>query len=257
MLRGVADKDAFGRDLEEDPLASMGWADEGTSAQTKTVEVDHAAPPAPHTRTRTIRIGRPRMFRALFSTLVVLAFLGSVAAIAVPRIVDAVGSLEDQLEDGPRVPSGSGGSDEPPPSGLQKTSLVLRGNLAPALRKLEQRSGRGRVRLLRIAPDRIDAQVITADNRLRNLQHRWTGETQMLSDTSAPGSSALPTFGFSDINASAPRRVATRALEGKSSRELSYLVLNDAAGLRWAAFLSSGTGFTARADGRGVKRIGT
>ena len=50
---------------------------------------------------------------------------------------------------------------------------------------------------------------------------------------------------------------AERAVRGKSSRDMSYLVLLDAAGLHWSAFLSSGTGFTANADGRAIRRLGS
>ena len=113
------------------------------------------------------------------------------------------------------------------------------------------------MRLLRIAPDRIDAQVVTAEQRVRNLQHRYTGETQVLSETSAPGIAAAPSFAWSQVNPSAPRRITQRAVRGGSSRELSYLVLLNTGELRWSAFLSSGVGFTADAAGRDVRRIGS
>jgi hypothetical protein len=258
----VAEKDAFGRDVGEDPLAAMGWDDAGVATQSAPRESPQESPR--HERATGLAPGampgaprRAGVLRALISLVVVLVLLGTLAVIAVPRVVDAVKSLTDELEDPPSLPRGEDEPDATPPAGLQKGSLVLRGNLAPALRRLEQRSDGGRVRLLRIAPDRIDAQVVTPDRRLRNLQHRFTGETVVLSDTSAPGAGVLTTFRWNDIDASAPRRLAERAVRGRSSRELSYLVLLDAGGLRWSAFLASGSGFTAGPDGRGARRIGS
>ena len=256
----VAEKDAFGRAHGEDPLAAMGWDDPGTAVETGPVTT--AAPPT-HERALDLAPGavpgaprRPRILRAVVVTLVAVAFLGGIAALAVPRIVDAVQSIDDELGDQPFLPQGDDAPDATPPAGLQRESLVLGGNLVPALRRLQARSGASRVRLLRIAPDRIDAQVVTAERRMRMVQHRYTGETQVLSDTSSPGVASQATFSWSQIDASAPRRIVRRAVRGKSSRELSYLVLLDAGGLRWSAFLSSGAGFTAGADGRGVRRIG-
>lgn len=247
MLPGVADKDAFGRDVGEDPIAAMGWEDSGIAAP-PTALAPGSIPETPR------RIG---VLRALISVVVLVVVLGTVAVIGVPRAVDAVQSLGDELEDPPVVPRGADEPDVTPPAGLQRESLVLRGNLAPALRRLEQRSDGGRVRLLRIAPDRIDAQVITPEQRLRTIQHRHTGETQVLSDRSAPGIATLATFTWKDVDPSAPRRIAERAVRGTSSRELSHLILLDTGGLRWSAFLAGGTGFTAGADGRGVRRIGS
>lgn len=247
----MAEKDAFGRDVGEDPLGAMGWEDTGIAAPPTALAPESAPGAAPGTPRRA------GVLRALISVVVVVAALGGVAVIAVPRVVDAVQSLEDELEDQPVVPRGADEPDATPPAGLQRGSLVLRGNLAPALRRLEQRSDGGRVRLLRIAADRIDAQVITPEQRLRNLQHRFTGETQVLSDTSAPGIGTAATFAWDDVDPSAPRRIVERAVRGKSSRELSYLVLLDTGRLRWSAFLDSGTGFTAGPDGRGVRPIGS
>ena len=256
----MAEKDAFGRDQGEDPLAAMGWDDSAVVSEPGAVAT---APPPAHERAVGVAPGAlpgaprgPRLARALVAVVTVFAFLALVGAILVPRIVDAVQSLGDELEDRPFVPKGADEPDATPPAGLQRGSLLRRENLVPALRRLEERSGGGRVRLLRIASDRIDAQVITAKARLRNIQHRFTGETEVLSDTSSPGMSTRATFAWSEVNALAPRRITQRTTRGTSSRELSYLVLLDAGELRWSAFLADGTGFTATADGRGVRRIG-
>lgn len=202
---------------------------------------------------------RPRLWPALGAALAVVALLAAIGAFAAPRAIDLVQSLSDEEQDASFLPSGRGGGpDTPPPAGLQRGSLVRRGNLVPALRRLEQRSGGGRVRMLRIAPDRIDAQVVTAERRLRTLRHRHTGETVVLSDTSVAASSAGATFAWDEIDASAPRRIIQRAVRGGSSRDLSSVVLHDAgarAGLQWSAFLAGGVGFTADAEGRRVRRI--
>lgn len=223
----MTEEDAFGRDLDEDAAAAFG-------AQPR----------------------RSPLPRAVVAVVTVLAFLAIVAAILVPRVVDAVQSIGDDVKDKPFVPKGAEEPDATPPVGLQRRSLLRRERLVPALHRLEARSGGGRVRLLRIASDRIDAQVITAKGRLRNIQHRFTGSTAVLSDTSSPGLSTRATFAWSEVDANAPRRITERTTRGTSSRELSYLVLLHTGDLRWSAFLADGTGFTAGADGSGVRRIG-
>ena len=232
--------------MGEDPLASMGYVPAAPEARD-----------APRRRRRRGPRRGPGRARTLVSLAVLVGFLGVTGAVVVPFVVDAVQSIDDQLDDPSFLPKGEDEPDRTPPVGLQRESLVLRGNLVPALRRLEARSGDGRVRLLRIAPDRIDAQVITAEGRMRNIQHRFTGETQVLSDTALPGAATRGTFAWSAVEPSAPRRIVERALRGKSKRELEYLVLLDAAGLRWSAHLSGGDAFTARPDGRGVRRIGS
>ena len=186
--------------------------------------------------------------------LVAIAVVAILATVTVPRIVDAAWRLKDQKQ--AYVPKGTPEPDATPPAGLERGSLLRRENLAPGLRELEAHSGGGRVKVLRIASDRVDAQVITAKRRLRTIRHRFTGETLVLSDTSSPGLSPRATFAWSEVDASAPRRIIRRAARGTSPRELSYLVLADAGQLRWSAFLASGAGFSARADGRGVRPSG-
>ena len=92
---------------------------------------------------------------------------------------------------------------------------------------------------------------------MRSFQRRFSGELQMLSDTSAPGLQRAPAVRWSQVNASAPRRIARRMLAGgRSSRELDYLVLLNAAGVRWSSFRTDGVHFTASPDGRTVSRVG-
>jgi hypothetical protein len=185
---------------------------------------------------------------------VVLAVVAIVAAITASVIVDTARSQKEQ--DKPFVPKGRDEPDATPPVGLQRGSLLVRENLAPALRRLEARSGRGRVRALRIASDRVDAQVVTARGRLRTIRHRFTGETAVLSDTASPVHSTRATFAWSEVDTHAPRRIAQRVLRDRPARELSYLVLLDSRALRWSAFLTSGADFSATADGRDVRRTG-
>jgi hypothetical protein len=306
MLRAVTDRDPFGRDREEDPLAAMGWTGEATSAgatprETDTASLGEVAPPEPsaprlghlptattagagapphatptqmpataarrpaHHRPATTRAyGRPSGGRRAARGLVVLAVLaagiGAVALYAVPGIRDAVDEISRQIDEAGDLAApggdaaGGGSSEARPPTGLGRRSLLLRGNLAPALRRMRARAG-GRLLMLRVAPDRIDAQVVTQDGRLRSAQARHDGQVAIISDVEAQGARGAGTYSWSQVNASAPRRIVRAMQRGRPTREVGYLVLMNAGGLRWSAFRQDGTGFTARADGRGVTRI--
>jgi hypothetical protein len=113
----------------------------------------------------------------------------------------------------------TGGSATPP----KPASLLRAGGLAAALQRLH---GRGRLRLLRVAPDRVDAQLVTSSGALRNVQVTNRGA---LRDFGAVGSgvAGLPTIPFAQVDTRAPARMvrAAAARSGRSPSRVDYLVL--------------------------------
>ena len=289
----MAEPDAFGRNKGEDPLAAMGWSDVPTAPpeaapEAMSTDVSSTAtagdafgvmPEEAERRRRTVAAapaqvtppGSPRTFR--IGWLPKLLFFGAVltiiAAIAIP-VVMAVDEAFDRADDATSLPDRPGGvAGEPteeadpeqprvveesgPPRGLQPRSMLLRGNLSPAMRNLRDRMG-GRLRYVRIEAERIDVQV-TDGRGLTSAQARYDREPEVFApvDVDAAGD----TFAWSQLDASAPRRFVRTATRraGRPAGAFDYAVLMDAAGLKWQVFLRDGTHFVASPDGRRVERI--
>ena len=260
--------DAFGREKGEDPLAEMGWSAAGTPTAPQTAADDVAPPelpdravarrtPAPPARGRANRPG------CLFA-LVVLAMIGGLGAAVVPPILDAVDTVEEEIDDvmpsAPDVgddPAGGGSSEEQdaePPAGLEPRSMLRRGNLAPALRRLERITGSSRVRLIRIDAEKVIVQTAASGGRTRLAQATWQSDAAVLS--TSPGGGGT-TFSWSQVDPSAPSRIARGATRGRRASDFDYLVLLDAAGLRWSAFLENDAGtYQAEPDGSDLRKIG-
>ena len=293
----MEERDPFGREKDDDPLADMGWSgSEAAPPEAGTPDVaeperpdlaaerqvsheqlpgmEPAAPPpdvpsptAPVPETPAPpRTPPPRSdYRADYRQplppqtrrtigcaplgclipVLVIGFIGAVFATVIPRIID---EAEDIV---PTVPSDPGGRDAP--QGLERRSMLLRANFGPALRRLERETGSGRVRLLRVAADRVDVQVAVSGGRTRLAQATFDGETRVI--TTTPGG-AGKTYPWSRVDPAAPQRIVRSTTEGRRSSEFDYAVLLDAVGLRWSAFLKNGGQFQAPPDGRDVTRLG-
>lgn len=270
----MAEPDAFGREKGEDPLAEMGWS-ESPAAPAEVERADAAAPGAlgeattgpgaigeavpgrPSSRRRR----RPSVRRgSALGCLPTLLFFGAViaviAAIGVPIVSEVSDSLDDI--DTPRIegPPGSGPGEQDgagaPPRNLQRRSMLVRRNLAPALRDLRGKMG-GRLHYVRIEAARVDLQVARR-GRLVSAQARWDREPEVFQPITSPAST---TFAWSRVDPSAPARFVRAALRqaGRPRAAFGYAVLVEAAGLRWQVFLDDGTHFTASLDGRRVERV--
>jgi hypothetical protein len=197
--------------------------------------------------------------------LFLLIGIAAIGAFAIPAIIDAVDSVEKSIDDA--TPDVSTPSDRPgardgkprkaarPPQGLQRASLLRRGNLAPALARLKRMTGSSRVQLVRLDAQRIIVTVALGGSRTRLAQATWDGQATVLS--TSPSGATGRTFTWSQINASAPNRIVRAATRGRGAKAFDYVVLIDAAGLRWSAFLKNGRGtFQAQPDGSGVIKVG-
>ena len=281
----MEERDPFGREKGDDPLEDMGWSaseaappDAGPADIAAPEQPDDAAkrqvthedlpgvpsdristpPPTGPAPKRDHRAdyrpapGQQRRVRGCAAAgcllpIIVLVFVIAIGAVVIGGLIS---SVDDELDDiVPTVPDGPSGEA---PQGLEPKSMLLRGNLAPALRRIQREAGTNRLRFLRISADRVDAQAAIDDGRTRLLQATWDGKVRVIATTPGGGPA---NFTFSDVNASAPRRIVT-ASTGKRPERFDYLVLIDATGLRWSAFLKNGTHFTASPDGRDVSRVG-
>lgn len=142
-----------------------------------------------------------------------------------------------------------------PPTGMRPGSLLRRANLQVALERLRSEA-KGRPRSVRVEALRVDVQVVLNDGRLRNAQATWDGEVRVISTTPTP-IGGLETYAWSAIDPAAMPRIV-RSASGRARKPASsfnYAVLNDAAGLRWVAFLKSGEAFIASPGGSIQRQI--
>ena len=167
----------------------------------------------------------PRRSGAAAALLVVVLIVAGVVAL----VVVGLGGKDDATTTSsgaaitPQAPATTqqetGGYATPP----KPASLLRAGALAAALQRLH---GRGRLRLLRVAPDRVDAQLVTSSGAWRNVQVTNRGELRDFGAAGA-GVAGLPTIPFAQVDARAPARMvrAAAARSGRSPSRVDYLVL--------------------------------
>jgi hypothetical protein len=130
------------------------------------------------------------------------------------------------------------------PVGVERGSLLRPAALRTALAKLPSRQ----IQTLRIAPERIDAQVYVK-GKMHVVQIRADGT---VSDVATPVGGSVKRL---RVDAGAPNRIVRTAVKraGRSPARVSYVVL---LGSRWQLFFDDGLRYSASANGRKVKRIG-
>jgi hypothetical protein len=104
-------------------------------------------------------------------------------------------------------------------------------------------NGGGRLTNLRVAPDRIDATLLTSEGRLRSVQVKPGGKLERFGSDSGPGFDQTSTIPFSRIRPGAPQRLARAGAEriGVKVSTLQYLVPTSFNGsLTWAAYFTRG-----------------
>ena len=217
-------------------------------------------------RGRERSLGPGRLVRGVIILVVLFAVLGGIISTLVDEGVDRADRFLREFEtpdvQAPAVP----GTDEESPSGRQQATLPARGLsvtslLRPAaFRKAMTRlrtGGHGRLMNLRVAPDRIDASMLTKDGRIRQVQITPGNATRVLA-TSPSGFAGARTMTLKGIDTSAPNRLTRSAagrLEQPASR-VDYLVLSEFGGARqWNAYFKGGQIFSADAAGRITRRV--
>ena len=235
-------RDAFGREQDEDALAHLASPTPPAPAPAG-LPSTFTPPPLPLPSLPARRGHGGGIIAALFGLIVTGALVFGV--------VNVIGHVPHIHL--PSIPKTDLGASNNPPSGLDNRSLLRRGNLAPALRKIEAKVG-GEPRLVRIEADRLDVQVVSG-GKLVEVQYRWnSGSPDVLSSSSAPPS--IGTFTWSQVNASAPARLVRATTRPGRTQDFEYAVLVRADQLRWTGYTATGGGYLADAKGRNVTTLG-
>lgn len=142
------------------------------------------------------------------------------------------------------------------PAGLEPGSLLRPAGFRKAIAQIRRRGG-GKLENLRVAPERIDATLITGRGTLVNVQVSATEGYRRLSE-SGPGFSASDTVPFGKLDARIPQKVTRAAAErlGGPVGQIDYLVPSLSDGkVVWGAYFKTGAIFLADARGRITRRI--
>jgi hypothetical protein len=184
----------------------------------------------------------------LIAFVVLLAILGGLTA----AIVGLVSSVDVKT-------GGSSGATKivpetakPAPKGLGPRSLVRQDNLTAALTEIRTNGG-GRLTNLRVAPERIDATLLTRAGRLRSVQIKPGGKLERFGPDSGAGFDQTSTIPFARINPAAPQRLARAGAEriGVPVATLQYAVPTNLNGrVMWAAYFTRGRYVLGDAAGR-------
>jgi hypothetical protein len=182
---------------------------------------------------------------------------GSSSSSSSPGVSVPVVFPEDTETDAPQ-PEEPAEPAEPakPPTGLGPRSLIREENFAKAVRRL-RRSGIGRLTNLRVAADRIDAQLKTAKGELSSVQVGYKLDLRRFS-TTGPGFDSVPTFPFSAIETSAPQRLARESVKrrGVSVKRVDYLVITKFSDdVIWSLFFNDSVHYVGDRSGHFVRKL--
>ena len=189
--------------------------------------------------------------RGCLITIVVVLAIGGAALAGILSLVNSVDINTDGIEKAlkaPNVPQIAG----PKPKGLEPDSLVRKANVAAALRQLSAMED-AKLTNLRLAPERIDATLLTDQGRLRHVQITPGGKLERFGSDGSPGFDSVPTIRFSSLNPGAPQRLARRGAKeiGVPISELQYAVPQDISGkTRWVVYFTRSRYVIGNARGR-------
>ena len=176
---------------------------------------------APATPTITVR--RSGAARGCLITIVVVLLIGGAAVAGILSLVSKVDINTDGPEKAITAPEVEPGG--PKPTGLGEGSLMRRADLAAALTQLRS-SEDTKLTNLRVAPERIDATLLTREGRLRHVQITPGGKLRRFGSDSGAGFDTVGTIPFSRLNPGAPQRLARRGAKeiGVPVTEVQYAV---------------------------------
>lgn len=286
--------DAFGREIGEDTLAGLGGQSSAPEARAKPAESwteaqiaeagafgatavpdEPAAPPQPQRPpgptsmpsfdvpapgAPVVRVRRRGGVGCLVGLVILIALVAG-PIVALVSFVDDAGDTIDEITGA--IDSAPDGEPAPvapepparPPTGLRGASLVSQSNFGKALARLEN-AGLGRVTFIRLAPERLDAQLVKG-SRQRSAQVTFDGK--LTRGPTTAGGAGLDTVAVSAIDRSAPARLVRASAARYSVREqgINYLVLSSfpGEGHRWVAYFKGGTYVQGDRSGRIVRRI--
>jgi hypothetical protein len=170
----------------------------------------------------------------LIAGVVVLVLIGA----AIIGVVALVGTVSDVVDES--IEQAKPTRPVVVPKGLGVRSLVRPARFADALRDLRSQEA-GRLTNLRLAPERIDVQLLTSAGRLRSLQLKPGGKWERFGSDSGAGFDSVGTIPFARLNPAAPARLARRGARkiGVPVTDLQYLVPTLTGGrVTWGAYFS-------------------
>jgi hypothetical protein len=277
----MSERDAFGREKGEDPLAGMGWSSSATS-RTPAPAPTPAPTPTPVSSSPiltpmpaqgpTLSAGEPldpvmpagagpawtpgprasytRRRRRRMTGFIVPLFIIAIVAVAIGGAVSAFNAGNSALHEittSIDTATQNGGTTKSGKAASPGTSLLQPAGLKAALAKLPK----GKLQLLRVAPDRINANVMVG-SKMHVVNVAADGE---VTDIATPGTSIGGTI---KVNSAAPGRIAATAAKrtGRRISSVSYLVLIHILGKdEWQLYFDDGTHFSASANGKKVHRV--
>ena len=167
-----------------------------------------------------------------------------------------VGKVHDAVNDLPTLTPPVPAPQSAGPVGLQRGSLIRPNELRRALADLRGRE-LGRLQTLRLAPERIDASLLTRRTTIVSVQLRHDGSFQRFSE-SGPGFGHLDTIPIARLDATAPQRLVRAAAERlhRPTTRIDYLVPSITQGtVTWGAYFKGGAIFLADPHGHITRRI--
>ena len=260
--------DALGREVGEDTLAGLrGERDDAASAtpapqpaQAQAQAPTRPGPARPPARP-TFPGRRSGMGPLRFIPLVIVAVVvaGVIASAShTVRSVTQITVPDFHVPTVPHIPVPHTPVPGPAPTGLTGDSMLRPANLRHALAQL--RAGRGaRLRFLRVAPDRVDAQVSSSGGRLELLQVTPDSQVATRVSVSGGGPSAADTIPVRAVDPAAPARLIRTAARRAHVRpgEVEYAVLLSLNGdARWSALLGAGGQWLGDRRGRVLQKVG-
>jgi hypothetical protein len=203
-------------------------------------------------RPRPARGGRSRRPRVV-SRLIVLA----VVVVAGVNLLAGAGSrVKDAVDGLPKFSVPTPAARAADPVGLQAGSLIRPEHLRNALAELRRRD-LGKLDTLRLAPERIDATLLSPRGTLISVQLRHDGEFRRFSE-SGPGFGGATTIPFARLDPRAPQRLVRAAAErlNRQPSQIDYLVPSISEGkVSWGAYFKGGAIFLGNARGKLTRRI--
>jgi hypothetical protein len=256
--------DAFGRKKDEAGLGDLGWGSSGDPNARTPTPAPEASPnvtsTTPQSQFRTTPVttglGRPRRNPLIFVVQVAIIFgVGLAIFFAVDSGNDAVNSARKTIDDFTKGGGGSGGGAANPedakvPEQVKSRDLFTSAGFRSALKVLEQEQP-GRITNFSMRRDRINLQVVRGGK---------THVVDFQADAEAPEdlsvsetTSSTDTFGYEEINPSAPERLmkAANARLGQSKADVDYFVAQKWTGtMQWGIYYKGGKPI-AQGDSRG------
>ena len=276
--------DAFGREIGEDTLA--GWRTGSGAQPPQPAPAPQQAPPqqaapqraapaavtsgdplggaaapsappvVPQTRRERKRqssggLGAPRRRRRGIRLVVLL-----IVAWVTFNVISGIAGKVDEVARTITIPNVSPPEAAKAPVGLEQGSLLRPAKFREAIAQIRRRGG-GKLQNLRVAPERIDATLISDRGTLTHVQVSVTEGYRRFSE-SGPGFTASDTVPFGKLDARIPRKVTRAAAErlGGPVDQINYLVPSLSDGkVVWGAYFKNGAIFLADARGRITRRI--